>query len=532
MLSDVVLKWGGIKVDPMEVYKDIFKLGEGYIQKENEPKGSFKANPIAYFKNADEKHGHFRIMFEDKFEKIYKEELMNADFCVMNGITYFGAKYTSDHASKMYAMIFDIDGVTDDGLHNFFYAAFNKEFDYYPLPNYVALSGHGIHLYYVFENPVPLFPNLKLQLKELKYSLTERMWNKNTSTDKKVQKQGINQPFRVLGSKCKSGAPLERVEVYRINPHPVNIAYLNRFVPTKIEIDEKKLFKESKLTLEQAKAKYPEWYENKILNGKRRYWTVKRDLYDWWINQIKKEENGASYGHRYFCIMALVIYGIKCGISKQEIETDAVGLIPFLNGLNDKEPFTEEDIRSALECYDERYNTFPLKDIEKLTNIRIQRNKRNGLKQKDHLEIARAIQEIKDRQQNKNWREGNGRKPKKEIVQEWRKNNPNGKKIECERETGLSRPTVLKWWDAQKEVRRSSSIPRGHFVPQNIVRSRSDSDAVSVTIQLPKSTIDEINRMSLKELQVFMEYQEDDNVLGYAYIRVRQLKKASENGDA
>lgn len=526
MLSDVVLKWGGIKVDPMEVYKDIFKIGEGYIQKENEPKGSFKANPIAYFKNADEKHGHFRIMFEDKFEKIYKEELMNADFCVMNGITYFGAKYTSDHASKMYAMIFDIDGVTDDGLHNFFYAAFNKEFDYYPLPNYVALSGHGIHLYYVFENPVPLFPNLKLQLKELKYSLTERMWNKNTSTDKKVQKQGINQPFRVLGSKCKSGAPLERVEVYRINPHPVNIAYLNRFVPTKIEIDEKKLFKESKLTLEQAKAKYPEWYENKILNGKRRYWTVKRDLYDWWINQIKKEENGASYGHRYFCIMVLVIYGIKCGISKQEIETDAVGLIPFLNGLNDKEPFTEEDIRSALECYDERYNTFPLKDIEKLTNIRIQRNKRNGLKQKDHLEIARAIQEIKDRQQNKNWREGNGRKPKKEIVQEWRKNNPNGKKIECERETGLSRHTVLKWWDGVKEVKRADrdDIPRGHWVPQNIIRTRSDSDTVSVTIQLPKSTIDQINNMTLKELETFMEVQEDDNILGYAYFRTIILR--------
>ncbi len=118
-------------------------------------------------------------MFEDKFEEIYRNELVNADFCVMNGLTYFGAKYTSDRASKMCAMIFDIDGVTDNSLNNFFYAAFNKEFDYYPLPNYVALSGHalnkefdyyplpnyvalsghGIHLYYVFEEPVPLFPN-------------------------------------------------------------------------------------------------------------------------------------------------------------------------------------------------------------------------------------------------------------------------------------------------------------------------------------------------------------------------------------
>jgi len=46
-------------------------------------------------------------------------------------------------------MIFDIDGVTDNSLNNFFYAAFNKEFDYYPLPNYVALSGHG-YIYIMF----------------------------------------------------------------------------------------------------------------------------------------------------------------------------------------------------------------------------------------------------------------------------------------------------------------------------------------------------------------------------------------------
>ena len=49
--------------------------------------------------------------------------------------------------------------------------------------------------------------------------------------------------------------------------------------------------------------------------------------------------------------MTLVIYGIKCGLSKDEIQHDAIDLIPFLNGLNKEEPFTEEDIKSALECY-------------------------------------------------------------------------------------------------------------------------------------------------------------------------------------
>ena len=29
-----------------------------------------RANPIAYYKNENEDHGHFRIMFEDKFEAV------------------------------------------------------------------------------------------------------------------------------------------------------------------------------------------------------------------------------------------------------------------------------------------------------------------------------------------------------------------------------------------------------------------------------------------------------------------------------
>ena len=46
-------------------------------------------------------------------------------------------------------MIFDIDGVTDNSLNNFFYAAFNKEFDYYPLPNYVAWVMEYIYIMFL-----------------------------------------------------------------------------------------------------------------------------------------------------------------------------------------------------------------------------------------------------------------------------------------------------------------------------------------------------------------------------------------------
>ena len=69
MISDVLKEWGGVEVSAMDVYTDMFKLGEGYIQKTNEESGNLKANPLIYWKNDDAVHGHYRILFEDTFHE-------------------------------------------------------------------------------------------------------------------------------------------------------------------------------------------------------------------------------------------------------------------------------------------------------------------------------------------------------------------------------------------------------------------------------------------------------------------------------
>lgn len=45
-----------------------------------------------------------------------------------------------------------------------------------------------------------------------------------------------------------------------------------------------------------------------------------------------------------------------------------------------------------------------------------------------------------------------GRKNKKDIVEEWRKNNPDGNKYQCTKETGLSKNTVKKWWGIDETI--------------------------------------------------------------------------------
>lgn len=431
-------------VQAIDLYTDMFRLGDGFIQRNGE-KENLKANPIAYYRNESEPAGHFRIMFEDEFDEILLT-LQEADFAILNGITYFGRRNEQAHANKMYALIFDLDGITEQKLRNFFKQCYGGVI---PSPNYIVLSGHGLHLYYIFEQPLSLFPNIKLQVKELKYALTRRIWNKYTSTLDEPQYQGINQGFRVAGGKTKKGCSFDHSVVFRYRKAFFSLAELNQFVPKDSQIDEQKIFKETRYTLEEAKKRFPEWYERVVLQKER---TVKKwdiagkvhgdnpfALYDWWLAQIK---TGATFGHRYFCIMMLAIYAVKCDVSKERLDQDAAELIPYLNALGD-EPFTAADVESALECYDDRYATFPLRDIAKLSAIEIPRNKRNGRTREQHLIAMRAVQDAL----NPNWRNVAGGPSAKSMVAGWQEAHPTGTQRECEAETGLCHATVSRWWD-------------------------------------------------------------------------------------
>lgn len=112
--------------------------------------------------------------------------------------------------------------------------------------------------------------------------------------------------------------------------------------------------------------------------------------------------------------------------------------------------FTEYDVLCALRTYHiptEKAYRRKIEYISQKTGIELKANKRNGRRQSLHLKIARANRDILCEERGKiDWREGNGRKPKKEIVLEWREIHPEGKPKDCIADTGLSKNTVYKWW--------------------------------------------------------------------------------------
>ena len=88
--------------------------------------------------------------------------------------------------------------------------------------------------------------------------------------------------------------------------------------------------------------------------------------------------------------MTLATYAKKCGVSREVLEKDAYGLIPLMNTKGDE--FTEDDVLHALEAFSDSYITYPIDTIVNRTGIPIEKNKRNGRKQKQHCEVMRAVQ--------------------------------------------------------------------------------------------------------------------------------------------
>lgn len=474
-LEAEILKWGGEEVSALDVYTDIFRLGEGVIQKKDEPPESrakevdLKTNPIGLFQypyvtvdGKDRHHWRRRVLFEDTFEDLLRM-LQEKDFAVIGGLSYFGRTNSLKKANKLHAFIFDLDSQNVTTIRNFLSGAIRGEA--YPVPNYIALSGHGVHLYYVMEYPIPLYPDIKKRVNDLKKQLTRQIWNGLTTLEEGTQIQSINQGFRVIGGKTKIKG--FRVKAFRIWGKHHNLKSLSTWVDKQYRIDDDNLFeiwtkekKPNKLTLKEAMAKYPEWYETQVKPHeesqkhakvkKRREvvnkgWRVKGDrLYTWWLEQIKK---GATYKHRHNCIQVLAAMAIKSNpedVPYERLVKDAYELMPFLNSLQPDDPFTEEDVEHALTSYSTDYLELSLNGIEEATGIKIPRRNRRHKKQVWHLEdIREDKQKMKER--GIAFKNPEGRPSKEDEIKEFIKTNPDKNVTEIARELGVSRTTVYKY---------------------------------------------------------------------------------------
>ena len=435
------------EVGPIDFYRDIFPTGE-LQEKGVYEKGKYNAIAVEVT-NEKKKNGKDKVLrhtITDDLDKI-NEVVSRDNFCLMSPISYIGKERNSDNARFLYALVIDLDGVIikngDDpfGLRTLIHQIEN--INRIPMPTYIVSSGTGLHLYYVFEKPIMLFKNVVKQLQKYKKELTRIIWQDYiTKLSDTVQYESLFQGFRIVGTITKKGA---RARAFKTGNH-VTMEYMNQFVDKEFKAED--FAYKSKLTLAQAKEKYPTWYEERIIQKKPRgTWTVNRAVYEWWKKRILKE---AKTGHRYYCLMMLAVYARKAAIDREELENDAFKMMAIFDKLpaTDDNPFDEKDVIDALQAYEDKYITYPINSISYLTDIHIEKNKRNYRKRAQHIKIMNAIRDIE--YSDSEWRNKEGRPKgsgtKEQIVKEYRENNPDARKSDCIRATGLDKKTVYKWW--------------------------------------------------------------------------------------
>mgnify|MGYP001336562082 FL=1 len=155
-LYSAKVKWfkerGYEEVDPLDFYRDLFPLGtfenaEDYDLRRNTGKG--KPNGIMVRLNVM-KGRKQRLIFDDL--DTIKNEMGNEDV-ILSPIGYFGWTRKNENARYLYALTFDLDG---QGIPQLRDTLHQMNHDFIPKATYVILSGHGVHLYYFFEDPIRL----------------------------------------------------------------------------------------------------------------------------------------------------------------------------------------------------------------------------------------------------------------------------------------------------------------------------------------------------------------------------------------
>lgn len=470
----------GVMIDPFEEkgskeYRDWLRQKMAKVEKiDYSGYACWRYNPIIFYrekKNGVVKNRH-RVVLRDDWDTMSWIE--NRDFAIMSPVTYVGGSPTAINARYLYAFAIDLDGVDLGHLKELF-AQMTHEFktnvEYglplvsIPLPNIIVNSGHGLHLYFILKEPIAMYDENVAILNKFKMNLTNIVWNWKTSSLEDTQYQGVFQGFRLPGTKTKFG---EIITAWAVDDLPLyTLEELARWfgsdgrIITKEELQTvygSRVYNPTGVTREEAARRWPEWYARRIVEKKKitTRWHIKRDLYDWWSWRMYSGRDRIKEHHRYWCILTLVVYGVKCDIPREEVLRDAMGLVERFNNIDadPDNPFTEEDVKDAMRAYDESYCNWPKHVIRRTTQLEIPDNRRNGRKQDLHLMLARNTRDFVAKLNGKKWDENNGRKiatlessPHAKIIREWRNQHPDShNKSECARDTGLSRPTVTRWW--------------------------------------------------------------------------------------
>lgn len=353
--KNAILKRKFLPVGALQYYQDLY--GEDYEQRR-------------CYILANEKKG--RIRFTDSIETLLEQESEHDDL-YLHPCAFFNNYPKIATMKRLYAFTVDLDGVSSYDLRQLVQKITAK--GYHLKPTYIVNSGKGVHLVYILETPIETYnktkPHLKSVLKALKAAY------EGNSVSYKVDKQtSIMQSYRVVGSRTKLG---QRAMAFCVGQKwtvdALATALHLPILPTSNTSD-----------LGSAKE---EKKDNVVYMP-----NAKAGFYTYTLDRIKAE---VTEGHRYTAMFALCIIGYKTKgkVSKEQVRNDLYELVDYWNSQPCKRKIRYSEISKAWKGYSQKFLMVRHEVLENWLGFKFGTNKRNGKKQKEHLQEARATRSKK-----------------------------------------------------------------------------------------------------------------------------------------
>ena len=370
---------------------------------------------------------------------------------------------------NLYAIVIDFDG-DEDGVSSQLLRWLMLRFEDKNLPilspTFITNSGHGLHLFYVFKEPVPMFNSNKRLMKELYEALHKQLY------DARPQRHHLSQAYRIIGSRTKINTvttAFRTGELYDVNDLLIHCG-LRKITKSNVNIvsDEmlklaNSIYKKLGVTLPEDMDDWKQVHEYIALNkpafdelnkkNKSKRFS-KPDGIGWgsleWYEHMKQQIIIKSPdGFRYTSLMALMVIAFKCNVPFEQVkkDEDEIILLWQRRGKDFSHRFNEAYRDRIDNCYDAKYIKVTKEQLEQWLGFEMHSKvRRNGQKQADHLEEIRMIRDLRCKRRGVKWDDNNGRKTKQEQVQKWKKLHPEGTPKQCIEDTGLNKNTVYKWW--------------------------------------------------------------------------------------
>ena len=500
------------------------------------------------FSGLDNLSEDFKIVLTNydapKGEKVHKLTVDEIEqFNSYNNVALSPCLYWKNWKSKslvnyVCAFVLDIDKVRPRDLGEFI--NFFEE-GKIPTPTFIANSGSGVHFYYILNEPFPINPKINPSNNDLAdliynglYDIVHRMgWGD-------AQRHWIGQEYRVVNSKTKLGqtsSVFKIGDIYTIEDL-LTICQIelteNKNIDRQFNIPSEKMIQWAKCISEDLNKELPD-----LANAKEVYGFIKENKVEYKKNRnLRKsealkdtskhlqkvrlprlkidKENQTFYtstyetvkevaviGNRYNSCLALAVIANKDNISEEVFFNDLEELIKHWNVKFSKEKFNQKNVEAIKRFYRNQYDA-NAKTLEKWLGFKFRRiaSMKAMIASKNrnyepfvlevHLEEKRLLRDHRCKKRGVKWDDNSGRKKASletsyvaQKLKRYLLKHPDVTRGEIKEATGISYPTIQKWYDIVKESIESEN-------GTSILRNQDNFETVKKIYGRPKNSTKDV----------------------------------------